>query len=281
MDVVDKDNDFRLSDEDGQSKSLELICDDPADGLGRLCKDRARSCSRSCSEAGRGNEEAERGSTTFFALGSASGGASSPDAALSDHDSSDSSAAASLALSDGADSAPPRSDVWTPGLDCGTWVLGKVAQRLSQGQVLVMNVYVNLRRIPGNVCRTVLDSLSHKGIRKNYIDWCAATLLGISRNMMRDTWRALGQNGHRLSEDDSRPEEAEQWSDRQAAEASGFSANASWFAFEVRVREAIHIAATGGTSVDLVAAVQRVRLVVLRLGTKYDHLAFMERKSST
>jgi hypothetical protein len=139
---------------------------------------------------------------------------------------------------------------------------------MSQGQVLVMNVYVNLRRIPASLCRTVLGSLGYRDKNRNYSDWCAAALLGISRNMARANWRTLNQHGNRLPEDCRRPEEAEQCSGCIGAEALGVSANASQFALEVRVREAIHIAATGGTYADFVAAAQRIQSARVRMGTK-------------
>jgi hypothetical protein len=109
---------------------------------------------------------------------------------------------------------------------------------------------------------------------RNYSDWCAAALWGISRNMVRANWRTLNLHGNRLPEDRRRPEE--QCSSCTGAEALGVSANASQFALEVRVREAVHIAATGGTSADFVAATQRFRLAGVPMGTKYDHHAFME-----
>jgi hypothetical protein len=194
MHRVDEDHDFTLRNEDDQTECTGRVSKVPVNGLRRLCGTRARSfgpgrvCedpARSCSEAESGIEEARSGSNASFALSSgrsdkslsgASSAASSPDAVLSEGDSCDSSAAASFAISEGAEGPATHQDKWTPGLDCGDLVLGKVAPLLSQGQVLVMNVYVNLRRIPASLCRTVLGSLGYRDKNRNYSDWCAAAL---------------------------------------------------------------------------------------------------------
>ena len=248
------------------------VCKVAVNGLGRLCGDWARSLglvgvcedqARRCSKAQSGNEQAGSGSNaTSFALDSggsnatsgASSAASSPDAALSEGDSCDSYEAVSFAISDGADGSAARQDIWTPRLDCGALVLGKVAPLLSQGQVLVMNLYVNLRRILKSVscCAGFLGSSG----RLQKLLACRSTL-GHDSEHGAGQLADMATNFRRTAGGQRR--QTEQCSDCNGTETLGVLANASQFALEVRVREAIHIAATGGTSADFVAAAQRIQ----------------------
>ena len=44
----------------------------------------------------------------------------------------------------------------------------------------------------------------------------------------------------------------------------------------VRVREAVHVCANGGTTADYANAIHRMQMAGLELGTKYDHHSFLE-----
>ena len=93
---------------------------------------------------------------------SACGTESASDARLIDD--SDRSDAMSFAVSDGSGGLPPGLGVWRPGIDCGDWALGKSARLFAQGQVLVMNVYVNLRRVPASLFLELLTYLGRGSV---------------------------------------------------------------------------------------------------------------------
>ena len=145
----------------------------------------------------------------------------------------------SLALSaGGSDDVPPMGE-WRPGSNCGPWVAGKVAPLLAQGQVLVANAYVNMRRLPVGVCQTVLSHLGMQGVCRNYADWCAAAIMGISRNMVRTLWRNMLGRAWEPSLAELEPQTCE-------AATPGISAHDKRRALAVRVREAVHTCAAGG-----------------------------------
>ena len=58
--------------------------------------------------------------------------------------------------------------------------------------------------------------------------------------------------------------------------ASGVSADARRLGLTVRVREAIHVCARGGTAKDYRDAIRRAALAGVPAGTKYNHHSFMD-----
>ena len=83
---------------------------------------------------------------------------------------------------------------WQPGTNCGGFISWTEPLR-EQSQVLIANVYANMRRLPSAVARSLL---SHVGmnlhVRRNFADWCAATFLGVTVNSVRELWAYMGAN---------------------------------------------------------------------------------------
>ena len=133
-----------------------------------------------------------------------------------------------------------------------------------QSQVLIANVYANMRRLPSAVARSLL---SHVGrnlhVRRNFADWCAATFLGVSVNSVRELWAHMGANSWTpMLPGNPDPSEAE------GVSASARSHDKAQHAMTVRVREAVHVCASAGTTVDYANAIHRMHMAWLELGTK-------------
>ena len=126
-----------------------------------------------------------------------------------------------------------------------------------------------MRRLPSAVARSLL---SHVGmnlhVRRNFADWCAATFLGVTVNSVRELWAYMGANSWTPWLPD--PSEAE------GVSASARSHDKAQHAMTVRVREAVHVCANGGTTADYANAIHRMQMAGLELGTKYDHHSFLE-----
>jgi len=219
----------------------------------------------------------ELADTCHSSLGCSSGAATPEDGALSE--SSESSGATCSA--DSADQ-PQRGDAlgagqWRPGADCGVWVAGGLN---AQAQILVTNVYLNLRRLPGKMCKEMLEFLG-RGVPRNYADWAAAALLGLSRNLVRDLWQRLSAREWAVEDASTVPcvsagaRSAPNVSAGASSPASR-SSGASLAALAARVREAVHVCSMGGTSIDYAKAIRRMQLAGVSLGTKYSHHGFME-----
>ena len=105
-------------------------------------------------------------------------------------------------------------------------------------------------------------------VRRNFADWCAATFLGVTVNSVRELWAYMGANSWTPWLPD--PSEAE------GVSASARSHDKAQLAMTVRVREAVHVCANGGTTADYANAIHRMQMAGLELGTKYDHHSFLE-----
>ena len=174
----------------------------------------------------------------------------------------------SLVLSGDGSDDDPSAGKWQPGSNCGPWVVGKVAPLLAQGQVLVTNAYVNMRRLPVGVCQTLLSHLGMSGVCKNYADWCVAAIMGISKNMVRTLWR-------KMHDQEWEPSLANHDPELGKPAAPHISADDKRRALVVRVREAVYTCAAGGTSTDYIGAIHRMQMAGLKLGSKYDHHSFL------
>ena len=156
---------------------------------------------------------------------------------------------------------------WRPGFDCGTFVGPDFVTWGIPGQVFAANVYTSLRRVPAAVCRDLLGHLGFPLPTNLFADRCALRLLGIGRSTVRRLWNRLTAAGWQPLVQKQGPE---------SNAASGVSADARRLGLTVRVREAIHVCARGGTAKDYRDAIRRAALAGVPVGTKYNHHSFMD-----
>ena len=156
---------------------------------------------------------------------------------------------------------------WRVGYNCGPWVVTFD----EQAQVLVANATANLRRLPTQTCKDVLRALGREDVPGDRHTAAVVALLGLpSMKQVRTNWdRAARDGAPRQTRDPPARQPGE--------EASGVSADARRQALLVRVREAVHQCAWGRACKTYVQAVERMEMVGVRLGTKYNHHAFLER----
>ena len=155
---------------------------------------------------------------------------------------------------------------WRPGINCGQWLVGKRGLG-TQAQVLIANVYLNLRLLPAKICQAVL---SHLGVRvtRNFADRLAGRLCGVSHSTGRWVhdrlsalgWQPTGSRGTGVSED-----------------SGGKSSLMSPLdAMKVRVREVLAVCCRGRPDSDYTRAMQRLELHGLRVGGKYSSEYFVQ-----
>ena len=79
------------------------------------------------------------------------------------------------------------SNSWRPGVDCGLYITGRDAPPQVQAQVLMANVYLNLKRLPASIAKAVWSSLTPGApcIVRNFADRLASKLMGISHSLSR------------------------------------------------------------------------------------------------
>jgi hypothetical protein len=81
-------------------------------------------------------------------------------------------------LSENEIDAEEHTSAWRPAEDCGVWSIpwGE------QAQVLITNCFMNLKRLPGSLCRDIVSRLlpsPDQTPTRNFPDRAAASLLGI------------------------------------------------------------------------------------------------------
>jgi len=167
---------------------------------------------------------------------------------------------------------------WTPGANCGLWIQGKLGLGM-EAQVLLANAYVNLRRLPSSICKTMLGHLLAQGEalpRRNYPDRLASALFGISRStcrwvyeqMVRCSWQPdAGQMGRQASP---------QLPDPNTEAARPKVPDKVLCAMASRLREALAVSHWGHPDVDYPRAMERLEMHGLVLGSKYNSAHFVE-----
>ena len=162
---------------------------------------------------------------------------------------------------------------WHPGEDCGKYVRGNEAPPQIQAQVLITNVYLNLRRLPTSVAKAVWSGLAPQGpsIVRNFADRLCSKFMGISHSMARTIHDRLQRNG---------------WIPVEAADVSmaGLSNQPApvdrslraLSALQVRVREAMTVVHWGEPDMAYKRAMARLQQHGLPLGTKYLGPSFVE-----
>ena len=81
----------------------------------------------------------------------------------------------------------PSSNSWRPSVDCGIYMTGRVDSAEVQAQVLIVNVYLNLKRLPSSFAKGLWSCLTPDGpgIVCNFADRLASKLMGISHSKAR------------------------------------------------------------------------------------------------
>ena len=165
---------------------------------------------------------------------------------------------------------------WHPGKDCGISFLSERDAPLpSSAQVIVTNLYINLRRLPKNVCQMILAVLAPRAlVVRNFADRAAAALAGFSHSFARRVHDRVRANGWAPCEADASLSDAERARREQGLapnfgrDAGGRAKSSKW-ALEVRVREALAVSQGGACDAEYVAAMQRLKRHGLSLGSKY------------
>ena len=169
----------------------------------------------------------------------------------------------------GVDTCP---SAWHPGKDCGQWMSG-LKDFSVQAQVLICNVYLNLRRLPSKVAATALGALSREGsaATRNFADKLAAALLGLSFHAARTVYNRVS--------DKWRPEQREpkKPSDSELPRAiAGSSKPSNFDLMKIRVREILAICHGGKPDSDYPLAMERLCLHGLQVGDTCTSRRFVE-----
>lgn len=156
---------------------------------------------------------------------------------------------------------------WRPGENCGQWIRRGLNGFGVQAQVLICNVYLNVRRMPAALAQTVLRTLlpgSHAS--RNFADRVSAQLLGLSHGAARSVY-------DRLSAREWQPEPPES---EPPGVIVGGSPLSGLDAMKVRVREILAICHSGRPDSDYPLAMQRLRLYGLPVGDRLCSRKFVE-----
>lgn len=161
---------------------------------------------------------------------------------------------------------------WHPGRDCGEWIRGRRALDV-QAQVLIGNAYLNLRRLPSNLAHAVLDNLSPGNrVTRNFADRLSGLLLGLAVSTARTVYDRLSASRWRpVQPEPSEPPEAE----LQGAIAGGHELSEGT-AMSLRVREILAICHSGRPDTDYTAAMRRLGLQGIQVGSKNASRHFVE-----
>lgn len=161
---------------------------------------------------------------------------------------------------------------WNPGRDCGSWVVGKLGLG-EQGQVLITNLYLSLRKLPASVNRTILDYLRPgHGATRNFADRVSAALLGVSRSTARYVFDRLQRNRWQPV----RPQVAPSASEGCQMVSSATPPLSDLDAMKVRVREVLAVCSGGRPDVDYATAMSRLKSHGLDVGDKHLSRKFVE-----
>ena len=179
---------------------------------------------------------------------------------------------------------------WKPGHDCGEFGSTSSSFSLPLMQVVLTNIYCNLRRLPPTLCKSILSRLRPKAPQptRNFADFTAAWLLGISCWRVRRTFDEVRGNDWTPTDIQADIEPAIQGPEASPRQdppvlAPGFALDADGleqlhlWALRVRVSEAIAAARSGSSDVSYVSAMKRLKKHGLGVGSKYITPHFVER----
>ena len=106
-------------------------------------------------------------------------------------DESEAEGSVSFQFSESEDPDSLRAPAWRPGWNCGEWIRGRRAFG-QQAQVLITNVYLNLRLLPNTLAAAVLAHLSPgRQVKNNFADKLSGRLLGLSHSVARSVYNTL------------------------------------------------------------------------------------------
>ncbi len=271
----DGDSSIQLQSEDASDQGRDL-CDMEVDAPGPMASEQGepgvlamlarRSASHSGSAAGNAEELAEE--EDRLELHSSS----TESAAEMIVESEDGGQADALILDDSAEpssrSPPSR---WRPGRNCGAWLEGKHGIG-AQAQVLIVNLYLNLRRLPAGLSRCILQHLTPGiPVARNFPDRLAAQFLGVSHSTARWVYDRLSSSGWQPADQDSEPTPPQPTP--PGVIAGGLS---EIDAMKIRVREILAICSAGRPDSDYVSAMQRLQSHGLAIGSKQLSRRFVE-----
>jgi len=175
---------------------------------------------------------------------------------------------------------------WQPGVNCGVYLSHRDHLPVIQAQVLITNVYLNLKRLPPAVAKALWLSLNPGVvcIKRNFADRLASKLMGVSQsrartlhNHLRDRgWIPAGTHAGGSAAPPLQEEglplagavaRADGVSSREARALEGL---------KVRVREAMAVACGGLPDVAYSKSMERLQLHGVKLGTKYLSFHFVQ-----
>ena len=167
-------------------------------------------------------------------------------------DESEAEGSASFQCSESEDPDSLRAPTWRPGWNCGEWVRGKRAFG-EQAQVLITNVYLNLRLLPNTLAAAVLAHLSPgRQVKNNFADKLSGRLLGLSHSAARSVYDRLMGAGWQLAP----PESGEPPHTGPPGVVAGSLSELA--AMKLRVREILAICHSGRPDCDYPAAMRRI-----------------------
>ena len=175
---------------------------------------------------------------------------------------------------------------WRPGADCGVHLSARDAPPQIQAQVLITNVYLNLKRLPAAIAKAIWSHLTPGGdaILRNFADRLASKFMGVSHSMARrihDRLRDCGWNpaaGEAGVSAAARSQEQRQALAGDVARASGHAApeRRALLALKIRAREALSVAHWGEPDTSYERSLERLQQHGMQLGTKYLTSHFVE-----
>ena len=164
--------------------------------------------------------------------------------------------------------APLRGGQWSPGNNCGERVCCDPESWVPLAVKVVMNVFLNFRQLPGQLCTTILRHLTPNMHRSDHPTLrCAAQFGGIKAHVVRRMFSHCQLHSWRLEQVATKPTEP------TSVSAVGMDPSV---ALRVRVREALHTCYAGMPLGAYVGAIQRMKFAGLSLGNLYDHHSFVE-----
>jgi hypothetical protein len=155
---------------------------------------------------------------------------------------------------------------WRPGENCGDFVCGRRAFGV-QAQVLICNVYLNMRQLPAKLAKEVLLCLPPGcDVARNFADRLSSRILGLAHSTARAVHDRLAGSGWRPIDEAL----------RDSSTPSASLTLSEFEALKFRVREAMGVCHDGRPDTDYARAMRRVTLCGLEVGDKWLSRSFAE-----
>lgn len=176
-----------------------------------------------------------------------------------------------LRIDDADLSEPAASSSWKPGQDVGGFVARRWRPLVSQAQVLVCNLVINLHKLPKDMLQRMLQHLqASKRTVKSRVMAVAGSLLRLPSATVMNCYRRLKLNQWKPS----LLENVEQCADKGRKDTKK-TEDSDDVIMQRLVREALHSASSGQSDMDFIRAISRFELAGVNMGSKYHTRHFV------